>query len=346
MMDTAAATSLMLTEAREAPAAVARLLAENAESCRALGARLRAAPPAFVASCARGSSDNAATFAKYLLELRLGLVTASLGPSVQSVYSSAPNLRGALLLAISQSGQSPDLLHLARAARAGGALTLALVNASDSPLADICEATLPLHAGPERSVAATKSWICSLVAVLQLAAYWANDTELLDLLEQLPEALERAAGQNWSAAAPILADAESLFVVGRGVGLAVAQEAALKLKETCGIHAEALSAAEVMHGPLTLAGPRFPVLVFSQRDESYQSIADLVAVLRARDVPVITAGPAGGGSISLPADAGLSPWLAPVALIQSFYPLVDEVARRRGRDPDHPPYLQKVTETV
>jgi glucosamine--fructose-6-phosphate aminotransferase (isomerizing) len=101
-----------------------------------------------------------------------------------------------------------------------------------------------------------------------------------------------------------------------------------------------------MHGPLTLAGPRFPVLVFSQQDESYQSVADLVAVLRSRDVPVITAGPAAGGAVTLPADLALSPWLAPVALIQSFYPLVDEVARRRGRDPDHPPFLQKVTETV
>ena len=339
--------SLMVGEARQAPAAVARLLEENAEACRALGARLRAAPPAFAASCARGSSDNAATFAKYLFEIRLGLVTASLGPSVQSVYAAAPRLKGALFFAVSQSGRSPDLLHLARAARMDGALTLAFVNDEASPLAAICEIALPLHAWPERSVAATKSWICSLAAILQLAAHWSNDAGLLAALERLPDALDHAGALDWSAAAPRLAEAENIFVVGRGIGLALAQEAALKLKETCGIHAEALSAAELMHGPLTLAGPRFPVLVFNQPDEAFQSVADLAAALGARGVPVIAAGPkTAGGGLALPSDPTLSPWITPMALAQSFYPLLDEVARLRGRDPDRPPHLSKVTETV
>lgn len=340
-------SSLMLSEAREAPAAVARLLAENATLCRDLGARLRGLAPPFAVSCARGSSDNAATFAKYLFEIRLGLVTASVGPSVRSVYAAAPRMRGALFFAISQSGQSPDLLHLAEAARAGGAFTLALVNDTDSPLADICEITLPLRAGPERSVAATKSWICSLAAILQLAAHWAEDKKLLAALDGLPEALDKAAGQDWSSAAAQLSGATNLFVVGRGIGLTLAQEAALKLKETCGIHAEALSAAELMHGPLTLAGPDFPVLVFSQHDEAYQSVADLIASLHARHVPVIAAGPTpGGGCMALPCDPSLSPFVTPIALIQSFYPLVERVARLRNRDPDAPPHLKKVTETV
>jgi glutamine---fructose-6-phosphate transaminase (isomerizing) len=339
--------SLMVSEARQAPEAVARLLEENEEACRHLGSRLRAHPPAFAVSCARGSSDNAATFAKYLFEIRLGLVTASVGPSVQSVYGAAPKFRDALFFAVSQSGRSPDLLHLAEAARADGALTLALVNDAASPLANICEVTLPLHAGPEHSVAATKSWVCSLAAILQLAAHWAEDRELLHALEGLPAALEQAGRQNWSAAAAQLARAENIFVVGRGIGLALAQEAALKLKETCGIHAEALSAAELMHGPLTLAGVRFPVLVFSQPDEAYQSVADLISALRSRNVPVIAAGPTpAGGGLNLASDASLSPWLTPMALAQSFYPLLDEVARLRGRDPDHPPHLRKVTETV
>jgi len=340
-------TSLMLTESREAPQAVARLLRENASICAELGARLRAEPPAFAATCARGSSDNAATFAKYLLEIRLGVVTASLGPSVQSVYAAAPRLKGALYFAISQSGRSPDLLHLSAAARSDGARTVALVNDTESPLADICEVTLPLHAGPERSVAATKSWICSLAAILQLAAHWAEDKPLLTALKRLPDALADAAGRDWSAALPRLTEARSLFVVGRGIGLGLAQEAALKLKETCGIHAEALSAAELMHGPLTLAGPDFPVLVFSQHDEAYQSVADLIATLEARGVPVIAAGPTPrGGCLNLPCDPSLSPLLTPAVLIQSFYPLVEAVARRRGRDPDRPPHLSKVTETV
>ena len=339
--------SLMLAEARQAPEAVARLLSENATLCRNLGAKLRAAPPPFAVSCARGSSDSAATFGKYLLEIRLGLVTASVGPSVRSVYSAAPKMKGAVFFAVSQSGRSPDLLHLAEAARAGKATTLAFVNDAASPLAEICEHPLPLHAGPERSVAATKSFIASLAAILQLVAHWAEDKTLLEALERLPEDLQRAASLDWSAALPKLVGAKSLFVVGRGIGLGLAQEAALKLKETCGIHAEALSAAELMHGPLTLAGPEFPVLVFSQHDEAYQSIADLIDQLVARGVPVIAAGPSlGGGCLSLPCEPSVSPFTTPIALIQSFYPLAEAIARARGRDPDRPPHLTKVTETV
>jgi glucosamine--fructose-6-phosphate aminotransferase (isomerizing) len=266
---------------------------------------------------------------------------------VRSVYAAAPKMRVVLFLAVSQSGRSPDLLHLAEAARAGGALTVALVNDTGSPLAAICEATLPLHAGPERSVAATKSFVCSLAAILQLAAHWADDRQLLDAVELLPQALARAAEEDWSTALEPLARAENLFVVGRGIGLGAAQEAALKLKETCGIHAEALSAAELMHGPLTLTGPTFPALVFSQHDEAYQSVADLVAALAGRGVPVIAAGPTpGGGGVALPCDPSLNPFATPIALIQSFYPLAEAVARARGRDPDAPPLLQKVTETV
>ena len=298
-------------------------------------------------SCARGSSDTAATFAKYLLEIRLGIVTASVGPSVASVYAASPNMKGALFFTVSQSGRSPDILRLAEVARAGGALTVAFVNDAASPLAELCEVVLPLNAWPERSVAATKSVIASLAAVLQFAAHWADDRKLLDALERLPDDLERAAALDWSAAAPLLTSSRSLFVTGRGIGLAVAQEAALKLKETCGMHGEALSAAELMHGPMTLAGPDFPVLVFSQPDETLPSLVDLAAMLTARGVPVVAAGPAAGhGTLPLPFHEGLSPFTMPIALLQSFYPLAEQVARARGRDPDAPPHLKKVTETL
>ena len=347
MASTPAASSLMLRETREASAAVARLIAENAEACSELGRRLRKTPPAFAVSSARGSSDTAATFAKYLMEIRLGLVTASVGPSVSSVYAASPNMKGALFFTVSQSGRSPDILRLAEVARAGGAITVAFVNDADSPLAEICEIVLPLHAWPERSVAATKSVIASLAAVLQFVAHWADDKELLDALERLPSDLANAAALDWGAAVPLLAKAKSLFVTGRGVGLAVAQEAALKLKETCGIHGEALSAAELMHGPMALAGPDFPIFVLSQPGEAFPGLVDLIATLAERRVPVIAAGPAaGGGVLRLPFDAALSPFTMPIALLQSFYPLVERVARARGRDPDAPPHLKKVTETL
>lgn len=342
----ARAESRMLSEAREAPAAVATMLAENADLCRKLGALFRRRTPPFAVTCARGSSDNAATFAKYLLEIRLGIVTASVGPSVRSVYAAAPNVAHTLFLAVSQSGQSPDLLRLAEAARLGGAITLALVNDTASPLAGACEHLVPLHAGPELSIAATKSWICSLAAILQIVAHWAEDADLLAALERLPDCLQKAAEADWSSAVERLAAAENLYVAARGIGLALAQEAALKLKETCGIHAEALSAAELMHGPLALAGENFPVLVFSQHDEAFQSTADLVAVLSQRGVPVIEAGPPIAGGLALSCDPTLSPFVMPIALAQSLYGLLDGIARARGRDPDRPPYLKKVTETL
>lgn len=337
----------MLREAREAPQVVARLLQNNQALCQDLGARLRAAPPPFAVTCARGSSDNAATFVKYLLEIHSGLVTASVGPSVTSVYDARPRMRDALFLAVSQSGRSPDILNLAQAAVDDGALTVALVNDTSSPLATTCEVVLPLHAGPEKSVAATKSFIAALAAGFQLVAHWSEDQSLLEALDTLPELLERAAETDWSAALPLLSQADNLFVVGRGVGFAMAQEAALKLKETSGIHAEAMSAAELMHGPWTLAGDHFPILVISQRDETLSGVNDLVSKLNEHGVPVVVAGAAEGpASVMLPSLDDAHPYLAPIALIQSFYPLVNAIAQARGRNPDNPPRLRKVTETV
>jgi glucosamine--fructose-6-phosphate aminotransferase (isomerizing) len=339
--------SLMLRETLEAPAAVAQMLAANRDACRELGQRLRKRTPAFAVSSARGSSDTAATFAKYLMEIRLGIVTASVGPSVSSVYAASPNMKDALFFTVSQSGRSPDILRLAEVARAGGALTVAFVNDAASPLAELCEIVLLLNAWPERSVAATKSVIASLAAVLQLVAHWADDPKLLDAIERLPDDLARAATQDWGAAVPLLKGVTGLFVTARGIGLAVAQEAALKLKETCGLHGEALSSAELMHGPMTLTGPDFPVLAFSQPDETASGLADLVATLTKRGVPVIAAGPVTNGhALALPFDPNLSSITTPIALLQSFYPLAEEVARARGRDPDAPPHLKKVTETV
>ena len=337
--------SLMLREAEEAPEVVARLIEANSASCRDLGARLRSTPPRFAVTCARGSSDSAATYAKYLLEIRLSVVVASVGPSVISIYGAKPKMRDALFLAISQSGRSPDLLMLAKAARADGALTVALVNDTQSPLAELCEVVLPLHAGPERSVAATKSYLASLAAILQLTAHWSADPALDQAIRRLPDDLHDALESDWRPALVPLAKAGNLYVVGRGAGYAATQEAALKLKETCGLHAEALSAAELMHGPLALAGSDFPVILFSQRDAALPGLMELAAGLVGRGVPVIAAGPAAvAGTLALPT-ADLHPFAAPITLVQSFYPLAEALARANGRDPDRPPHLRKVTET-
>ena len=340
------APSLMLSETSEAPQVVARLIAKNAKICGDLVERLKAAPPRFAVTCARGSSDSAAMYAKYLLEIRLGLVTASVGPSVRSIYGGRPQVADALFLTISQSGRSPDLIRLAEAAREGAALTVAITNDPASPLAEACEVVLPLHAGPEKSVAATKSYIASLAALLQLLAAWSGDAELASAVARLPDDLTDALARDWRPAIAALAETRSLYVVGRGAGYAAAQEAALKLKETCGLHAEAMSGAEIMHGPMRLAAADFPVVLFSQRDEALDSLSALAAGLTARGVPVLAAGPAtADGVIRLPAAEGLHAFAQPIALVQSFYLMAEGLARARGHDPDHPPHLMKVTET-
>lgn len=338
--------SLMMREAAEAPDAVRRLIGSNAKDCRALGERLRATPPRFAVTCARGSSDSAATYAKYVIELSLGVVVASVGPSVSSVYRATLGMRDALFLAISQSGRSPDILALAEAAQADGALTVAIVNDAASPLADACEVVLPLHAGPEQSVAATKSYLASLAAVLQIVAEWKADPALSRAVAALPGTLDEARAMDWRTAVGPLAIARDLFVVGRGVGYAAAQEVALKFKETCGLHAEAISAAELMHGPLALAGPDFPALILGQDDEALPSLKGLATGLAARGVTVIAAGPGDDWpGTKLPTVDSVHPFVQPIATVQGFYGLADSVARTRGHDPDHPSHLHKVTET-
>lgn len=342
------AATLMSREAAEAPQAVARQIAANEALCRELGARLRGKPPRMVVTCARGSSDSAATFAKYLIEIRFGIPVASIGPSISSVYGIRPKLQDALFLAVSQSGRSPDLLSLTEAARAEGALTVALVGDAESPLARCSEIVMPLHAGPEIAVAATKSYIGALAAVLHLCAHWIGEPEMERVVQALPDALAQAHGLDWSAAEPLIGRSRNLFVIGRGPSYATAQEVALKFKETCGIHAEAYSAAELMHGPLALAGPDFPVLALSQDDASLPGMRTLIDGLIERKVPVIAAGPVSScrGVTILPTVPGLNALAQPIALVQSFYPMVDRIARSLGQDPDRPPHLRKVTETL
>ncbi|MGW8128097.1 MAG: SIS domain-containing protein [Stenotrophomonas sp.] len=334
--------TLMFNEAASSASVIAAQFARNHERVRALAADLRQNPPPFVVTCARGSSDHAATYAKYLFETRLGLVTASASPSVGSVYEARQKLQGALYLVISQSGKSPDLLRNAEAAKAAGARVVALVNVEDSPLAQLADTVIPLGAGAERSVAATKSYLASLAAILQLCAYWRDDPTLIAALDALPAALAQAWQCDWSALTEGLVDAHNLFVVGRGPGLAAAQEAALKFKETCGLHAEGYSSAEVKHGPMALVGRDFPVLAFAQPDETGAGTRALADEFAARGARVWLAGEGG----DLPVAAAPHPLCAPLLTVQSFYRAINALALRRGHNPDLPPHLNKVTETV
>lgn len=339
--------TLMFAEAAEAADAVARQFAANAAVVDALAARLRADPPRFIVTCARGSSDHAATYGKYLFETTLGLVTASASPSIGSVYAITPKMEGALFVAISQSGKSPDLLRNAEIAKAAGAHLVALLNVADSPLAALADTVVPLHAGPECSVAATKSYLCSLAALLQLTARWSGDAALLDAERGLPDALRQAWAQDWSAVVDGLKDARNLFVLGRGLGLGAAQEAALKFKETSGLHAEAFSSAEVKHGPMAIVGPGFPVLAFAQDDDTGTGSASVAGEFAARGAPVWLAAPGQTAADGrLPLARSPHPAVTPLLTVQSFYRMVNALAVARGRNPDLPPNLSKVTKTI
>ncbi|HEX7760216.1 MAG TPA: SIS domain-containing protein [Caulobacteraceae bacterium] len=336
----------MFAEASQAAAVVRAQLAANDDAVVALAGRLRANPPRLVTTLGRGSSDHAATYARYLIETRLGVVTASAPPSVSSVYDQAPDLAGALCIAISQSGQSPDLLAAAEASASAGALVVAMVNETDSPLAALAQVVIPLRAGPERSVAATKSYIAALAASAQLVAHWTGDEAMIAALNDLPGALDRAWAEDWSAALPVLQGAKNLYILGRGPGFGIAQEAALKFKETCGLHAEAFSSAEVRHGPMALVGPGFPILAFVQDDETREGIEAVARACAAQEAAVIKSG--GGalpGVLDLPTGA-IHPALQPILQVQSFYRLAANLAVARGFDPDRPPHLNKVTETL
>jgi glucosamine--fructose-6-phosphate aminotransferase (isomerizing) len=338
-------TSRMLEEARQAPDAVARLLAADAHAYHSLGNNLRELPPKAMLTVARGSSDHAAHYMAYLVMARLGRLVTSLPMSLITLYQSRLICDGLVSLAFSQSGQSPDLVAPTRFFRDGGARTVAFVNDAASPLAMASEWTFPLHAGAETSVAATKSYIAQLVAGARVAAAWQGDDALLAALQQLPAALERAAQQDWRTAVDALADADRLFVIGRGTGLPIALEAALKFKETCGIQAEAFSGAEVKHGPMALIDEGYPLLVFAPRGPAQAGLLALADEMRKRGARVLLAAPAGTPGSALPLVPTGAEDLDPIAAVQSFYPMVEALARARGLDPDSPRHLAKVTRT-
>jgi glutamine---fructose-6-phosphate transaminase (isomerizing) len=335
----------MRRELHEAAAAVARQAQILAAPLSELIARLKRRQPDVVVTCARGSSAHAATFAKHLIERHLGIPVAAAAPNVASVYRRSLALRRQLFLTISQSGRSDDLIETARMARAAGAITAAIVNDAHSPLAGAAEIVLQLGAGPEFGIAATKSFVASLAALLRLTAAWKGDAAMTLAAARLPERLNAAGQLDWNDAVAPLTEATSLIAIGRGPTLAIAREAALKLKETCALHAESFSAAEFRHGPIALVSDAFPILAFSAADESAAGFAVLLDDLRRKGARVLLAEPGKDQSGQLPALTCEYPDADAICLIQSFYSFLPRLAARRGTDIDRPRNLQKVTRT-
>ncbi len=329
--------TLMQLEAAETPLRIAEQLEVNSAVTEKLGEKLRELAPPFVMIVGRGSSDHAGVFAKYLIEIETGVPTFAAAPSVASVYGKSLKLKGALVIVISQSGRSPDILAQTKMAKEQGAYCVALVNDKESPLAQMVDTVVPLLAGEEKSVAATKSYLATLSALLQMTARWSNNEKLNLALNQLPSHLQEVVNAPQQLSTAALAGVKNLVVLGRGLGYAVSKEIALKLKEVCSIHAEAFSSAEFLHGPVTLVEQSLTVIDTQVEDESEQAHCEQISEIKSR----------GADLVHLHQHCEqVHPRLAPLLVLQRFYLDVAVVAINRGFNPDEPLGLKKVTKTL
>ncbi len=335
----------MTADLHAAPEVVSRQERTLSGILTTLAAKLRRTPPRVIVTCARGSSAHAATFGKYLFERYLGIPVAAAAPSVTTIYHQRLLLADQLFVAISQSGESGDLIEQAISARASGAVTTCITNDAGSELAQACEFVLPMEAGPELSIPATKTFIASLSALARLTAVWAQDEALLAALRRLPERLAAAGGLDWSQMLGRLIEADSLVTIGRGPTLAIAREAALKLKETSDLHAEAFSAAEFLHGPIALVSSQYPVLMFTPADAAAHCMTQLACDLTRKGATVFITGSFEGPPDQLATLAPDHPETDAICLVQSFYSMVVRLAAERGLNADQPRHLQKVTRT-
>lgn len=340
--------ALMAAEIAEQPTMLQRILESQRDIIAPVVERLRAYDPHTVLLVARGTSDHAALYAKYLIETRLGLPTGLVSTSSYTVYGeSNPHFEGVAWIAVSQSGGSPDIAESTRAARAAGALTISLTNTRSSILQDAAEIDLHLDAGEERAVAATKTYTASLLWLWLLIETWADgDLSAADGLPgwvgesiDIPAVFKVASRYRF---------VDKLVTTSRGFAYPTAREAALKLMETCYLSGHAFSGADLMHGPLAMIDEDRPVIAVIPEGRGGSALQPVLTSLRERGADVCVVGPAGvaddaGLQIKLP--SGMPEELAPIAQIVPLQQLARLMALSRGYDPDHPRGLNKVTET-
>jgi glucosamine--fructose-6-phosphate aminotransferase (isomerizing) len=339
------ARSVLRAEIGEQPDAVARLLSREGRRVARLAARLAKADLSWVLVAARGTSDNAARYAQYAFGLVLRLPVALAAPSLVTLYGRPPRVKGALVIGISQSGRSPDVVETVAAARRAGAPTLAIVNDASSPLARAAEWVLPVHAGVERSVAATKTYTAELAAVVLLVLSMGGRRRDRDALEAIPERMAGTLGVEPAAeeAARLFAWADRAVVLARGLHFPTACEIALKLKELALLLAEPYSAADFQHGPIAMAAKGLPVVVVSPPgSRPARGMEALSREVARRGSPVLAIGPRRRGALAVPRVPEL---LAPLVSILPGQLLAFHAARARGLDPDRPRGIEKITET-
>jgi glutamine---fructose-6-phosphate transaminase (isomerizing) len=334
--------TLFREEIGQQPQVAAAIL--SAPAWEPVAAAIRAADPAGVVIAARGSSDHAAVYAKYLLETRNGLPVALAAPSLYTLYRRPPDLRRFCVLAISQAGASTDVVSVVEEARRQGSVTVALTNDPSSPLAAAAAHVVPLGSGPERSVPATKTYTASLLQVALLSQALTPSPEFAAALDRVPSAL-RAALEVEGDLGPFvdaLAGASRLAVLGRGYNLSTALEVGLKLMEAAYLVAEARSVADFLHGPIAIVEAGFPVLLLDAAGPAAGEMASLAAELRSRAARVLTIGDAAAPP-DLRVATGLPEALTPLPFAVAGQLLTAGLAAARSIDPDRPRGLRKVT---
>lgn len=344
-------TSLLLDEIAEQPAVVQRLLDLESGQIAALGAQLRARDLRYVVIAARGSSDNAARYAQYVFGALCRLTVGLAAPSLFGQYHRPPRLQGALVLGISQSGQSPDIVQVLVEARRQGSPTVAITNDPSSPLAEAADACIPLQAGQERSIAATKTYTAQLTTLALLALSLAPDGAPTADMVRLPAAISTGLHTTPQAlaAAQRLQAADRCVVIGRGFNYATACEVALKIKELTYVAAEPYSSADFAHGPIALIEPGFPVVLVAIGETMRAELFALRDELRSRGASLVVMSDSPEfqhpDDAWIPIPAGLPEWLSPCAAIVPGQLLAYYLAQVRGLDPDRPRTLNKVTLT-
>lgn len=330
-------TTAMFREAMEAGERIKQQLTENDSLTVEIAQRIKRNKPRFVVMVGRGSSDHAALFAKYLIEIETGLPVVSAAPSVASTFKVPLTLDSAIVIVISQSGRSPDLIEYITMARTQGAETIAMVNDEKSPLAEAAHYVLPLMVGSETAVAATKSYLGSLSAIIQLVSKLADNRDLDNAVIQIPEALAAAVNSPSQLQHRDLVNVDHCVVTGRGFGFAIGTEMALKLKEVCAIQAECFSSAEFLHGPVRIVADNFHVVDILINDETYathhlqrEHLINRGAIVTSQQCMA----------------SWVHPRIQPIAIMQRFYLDLEEIGRAMGFNPDKPEGLSKVTETL
>lgn len=344
--------SFLQDEIHQQPQVLANLLDREAENAWRIADGLRPQAVKYVIIAARGTSDNAARYGQYLLGGYNHLPVALATPSLYSVYGQPPRLDGALVVGISQSGQSRDIVAVLEAGRQQGAPTLAITNDSASPLAALADYVLPLHAGEEHAVAATKTYTAQLAALAMLSCALEDEPGRLETLRRVPSAVERVLGREERVASAVerYRYMESCVVLGRGYNYATAFEIALKLKELNYLIAESYSSADFMHGPIAVVGSGFPAMVIAPSGQMYATMRDFSLEVKSRGAELLMISDQQDlldeAVTPLPLPAGVPEWLSPIVAVVPGQLFALHLTLVKGHDPDQPLGLQKVTITL